>query len=72
MFDKSPIPKEYELDDIRVMLRRCGEDPALMKFVSNVLIAAGYWHKRANLYLMMQPLYFLFGFVACYLVMGQN
>jgi len=54
------------------MLRRCGEDPALMKFVSNVLIAAGYWHKRANLYLMMQPLYFLFGFVACYLVMGQN
>ena len=36
MFGKSTIPEEYELDDVRVMLRRCGEDPALMKFVSNV------------------------------------
>jgi hypothetical protein len=72
MFGKSTIPKEYELDDVRVMLRRCGEDPVLMKFVSNVLVAAGYWHKKANLYLMMQPMYFLFGWMVCYFVTGKS
>ena len=34
MFGKPTIPKEHDLGDIRAMLKRCGEDPALMKFVS--------------------------------------
>jgi hypothetical protein len=72
MFGKPTIPKEYQIEDVPVMLRRCAEDPTLMKFVSAVLISAGYWHKRANLYLMMQPMYFLFGFMVCYFVMGKN
>ena len=72
MFGKPTIPKEHDLGDIRAMLRRCGEDPALMKFVSAVLVAAGYWHKRANFYLMMHPLFFVFGFMVCYVVMGKN
>ena len=72
MFGKPTIPKEYQIEDVPVMLRRCAEDPTLMKFVSAVLISAGYWHKRANLYLMMQPMYFLFGFVVCYYLMGKN
>ena len=72
MFGKSTIPEEYELDDVRVMLRRCGEDPALMKFLSNVLVAAGYWHKKANLYLMMQRMYFLFGWMVCYFLTGKS
>jgi hypothetical protein len=71
MFGKPTIP-EYGLDEIQAMLKRCRQDPALMKFTSTILVAAGYWYKRANLYLMMQPIYFVFGFVACYFLMGTK
>ena len=66
MFKSRPTIPEYEVEDIGAMLARCRKDPAVLKFVSTVLVAAGFWYQRTRLLMLLQPVIYLGGFIMGY------
>lgn len=70
MFNSRPTVPDYSAEEIVMMLGRCQEDKPMMKFVSTLLVAAGFWYHRARLMMLLHPIVYVGGLFTGYYIAG--
>jgi len=70
MLSPKPAVPDYTAEDIVTMLGSCKDDPEMMKFVSSLLVAAGFWYHRSRLMMLLNPLFYIGGLFTGYYIAG--